>query len=104
VEHISQKKTHKSKPTIIVQNSIKRKKGEREKQIKRKKLSFIEGLNTRAKIGEVGDRVFSYVEVVVPQKLSHLIACNGCEQTWMENGWWCCGGRRRSVGGGDQTE
>jgi hypothetical protein len=97
VEHISQKETHKSKATNIVRNSIKRKKGERKKQIKRKELSFTGGLNTRAKIGEVGDRVFSYVEVVVPQQLSHSTACGGCERTSMENGrWWASfGGQRR---------
>jgi hypothetical protein len=92
VEHISQKETHKSKPTIIVQNSVKRERGERKKQIKRKELSFTGGLITRAKIGEVGDQVFSSVEVVVPQQLSYSTACGGCERTSMENGRWYRGG------------
>jgi len=67
-------------------------KGERKKQIKRKELSLTGVLNTSAKIGEVGDRVFSSVEVVVSQQLSHSTACGGCERTSMENAQWCRGG------------
>jgi hypothetical protein len=85
------------RPTCPNQQSLyriqsNRKKEKERNKSKRKELSFTEGRNARAKIGEVGDRVFSYVEVIVPQQLSHLTACSGCEQTSMENGRWCRGG------------
>jgi len=90
IKHIGYKTWNTSprkRPTNPNQQSLyriqsnRKKEKERKKQIKKKELSFTGGLNTRAKIVEVGDRVFSSVEVV-SQLLSHslfalcLLVCN----------------------------